>query len=176
MKRKIVICCVLGIVAMFALSCLNSCEEKPHTIFKRDIADNEQTDGNIVFVVPDSTYVSLEYWNRYVIVLSKMKEQDTMSYTVVSSDVVTDYSEKNFRQLIDSIRDNAIDKTGNFSEKHEKTIEQFYYVQQTKGTKWKYKTTIAIYNKEERKVCYISHSSIIRDNVTTDIINSLRFK
>lgn len=54
-------CCMLSIAAMLTLFCLDSCEKKPHTIFKRDIADNELTDGNVVFVVPDSECVSLEY-------------------------------------------------------------------------------------------------------------------
>lgn|GEM_PF-6439024 len=52
---------MLSIAAMLTLFCLDSCEKKPHTIFKRDIADNELTDGNVVFVVPDSECVSLEY-------------------------------------------------------------------------------------------------------------------
>ena len=179
MKRKIVICCVLSIAAMLTLSCLDSCEKKPHTIFKRDIADNEQTDGNVVFVVPDSEYVSLEYWNSgYTIVLSKMDGQDTVSYTAVSSNIVSDYTKTNFLQLIDSMRTDATARNlkGSLSEKHGDKTDQFCYVQQFKDTKWKYKSTIAVYDKEERKVCYIFHSSIKDDNVTTDIINSLRFK
>lgn len=176
MKRKMAICGMLSLVVL-VLSCLNSCEKKPHTIFKRDIADNEQTDGNVVFVVPDSEYVSLEYWNNgYTIVLIKMNEQDTVAYTAVSSNIVSDYNEKNFHQLIDSIKVEEKDVKGTISEIHEEKTDQFCYIQQPKNTKWKYKSIIAVYNKEERKVCYIFHSSIKDDNVTTEIINSLRFK
>lgn len=179
MKHKITMCGVLGMVVVLTLSCLNSCEKKSHTIFKRDIADNEQTDGNIVFVVPDSEYVSLEYWdNGYTIVLTKLNGQDTVAYTAVSSNIVSGYTKKNFLQLIDSVSadDTAKNMEGKLSESHEDKTDQFCYIQQPKGTKWKYKSTIAVYNKEERKACYIFHNSIKKDNVTTDIINSLRFK
>lgn len=182
MKHKIAICGVLGIIVALVLPCLNSCEKKAHTIFKRDIADNEQTDGNIVFVVPDSAYVSMEYWDSgYTIVLTKMDGQDTVSYTAVRSNIVSDYSEKNFQQLVDSVKAASIDGkkkniAGIYSENRGDRTDNYYYVQQPKGTKWKYKSTIAIYNKEESKVCYIFHSSIKKDHVTTDIINSLRFK
>lgn len=172
-------CWLLTLLVVFEVSCLNSCEKKPHMIFKQDIADNEQTDGNVVFVVPDSEHVSLEYWDSgYTIVLSKLNGQDTVSYTTVSSNIVSDYSKTNFLQLLDSVRTDETSKNlkGKLSEKHGDKTDQFCYIQYPKGTKWKYKSTIAVYDKEERKVCYIFHSSIKKDNVTTDIINSLRFK
>ena len=98
---------------------------KAHTIFKRDIADNEQTDGNIVYVVPDSAYVSMEYWDSgYTIVLTKMDGQDTVSYTAVRSNIVSDYSEKNFQQLVDSVKAASIDgKEKNIAGCIQKTVE-----------------------------------------------------
>lgn len=170
---------LLCVVGMFIMV---SCDNAPHTIFKKDIAYNELTDGNIVFVQPEScTYYSLEYASDHYSIRIRHNEADTITDVVVYSDILEWYQGADSSGRIDKFKKRKlqgckiIKEENKTSEKNGAKIYSYNAVVDEKGKQLWIGVTL-LYCKRERKLCTIESQCEANDNIVNDIIKTIRYR
>lgn len=167
-------------IVLLVYATITSCENKTHHILNRDIAENEITDGNIVFVKPNLTEFSYEYVNdNYSICITH--PGDTLTKIVLYSDVLKWYQRINFHKHVERFKEQYI--KGCIIKKESEIIKtlhnaeiQTYKVDIVKSNTPMVGEISVIYNKKERKLCIIESICMPTDKIKNDIVKTLRYK